>query len=482
MTVNERVQYIYNECRKVGITHHGACGLLGNLQGENSQFDPMSLETLYANRFKLTDEEYTRRADAGEKVYNDKTFVFDSAGYGIAQWTWWDRKRDLRDFAHKMGKSVGDFTAQVAYMFHEMQTRYKKTWEILTATDDYREAVKICVTEYEKPADTARAISKRTVYAKAFLDQMPDTQAKTEEKTETAVNTDEAIAALIATARAELGYLEKRSNSQLEDKTANAGSNNYTKYADFIDKTYPNFYNGKKNGYAWCDVFVDWCFIKAFGYDKALELLCTKEKSSGAGCIYSADYYRAKGQFYKSSPKVGDQIFYGSTGNETHTGIVVAVSDNTVTAIEGNTSSASGVVANGGAVCEKSYPINYYYIVGYGRPNYSLVEKVLVEVDKPTEKPVEIVKPETPAVGTETIKKDVVNVILNTLKQGDKGAQVETMQAILIKKFNISCGIYGADGDFGEKTEKAVEKFQTKYNLEADGICGVNTWTKLLKG
>ena len=37
------------------------------------------------------------------------------------------------------------------------------------------------------------------------------------------------------------------------------------------------------------------------------------------------------------------------------------------------------------------------------------------------------------------------------------------------------------DGAFGEGTEKAVKTFQTKQNIEADGIVGMNTWNKLLK-
>ena len=39
-----------------------------------------------------------------------------------------------------------------------------------------------------------------------------------------------AIDKVIKIADAEVGYLEKKSNSNLYDKTANAGSNNYTKY------------------------------------------------------------------------------------------------------------------------------------------------------------------------------------------------------------------------------------------------------------
>ena len=47
-----------------------------------------------------------------------------------------------------------------------------------------------------------------------------------------------AIDKLIQTADNEVGYLEKSSNSQLDDKTANAGMNNYTKYWLYIKNEY----------------------------------------------------------------------------------------------------------------------------------------------------------------------------------------------------------------------------------------------------
>lgn len=65
---------------------------------------------------------------------------------------------------------------------------------------------------------------------------------------------------LLATARAEIGYIEKKSNAQLDDKTANAGDKNWNKYARDLDEL-GRVYNGKKNGYNWCDIFADWCFI-----------------------------------------------------------------------------------------------------------------------------------------------------------------------------------------------------------------------------
>lgn len=153
-----------------------------------------------------------------------------------------------------------------------------------------------------------------------------------------------------------------KTNSGLDSKTDNAGSGNYTKYARDFDQKWPNWYNGKKNGFAWCDIFVDWCFLTAYGYDTALKLLCQPEKSAGAGCTYSLGYFKAKGQFHTSNPKPGDQIFFGtSTSNVTHTGIVEKVDSSKVYTIEGNTSDQ---------VARRSYSLNASNIVGYGRPAY----------------------------------------------------------------------------------------------------------------
>lgn len=185
----------------------------------------------------------------------------------------------------------------------------------------------------------------------------------------------EAISRLLAVAVAEIGYLEKKTNAQLDDPTANAGSNNWTKFARDLDAI--GFYIGKKNGYAWCDMFVDWCFVQTFGEDAASALTFQPKPSYGAGCTSSANYYKAKGRFYKSDPQPGDQIFFTKDGGKSmyHTGIVEEVKGGRVYTIEGNTSGASGVVANGGGVRRKSYALNYAHIGGYGRPDWTIVEK-----------------------------------------------------------------------------------------------------------
>lgn len=171
----------------------------------------------------------------------------------------------------------------------------------------------------------------------------------------------------------EVGYKGKKSNSQLDSKTANQ-SGKYNKYARDLDNI-SGFYNGKKNGYDWCDIFVDWCFVQAFGVDKALELLCQPKKSTGAGCSFSMNFYKSKGRLF-NSPQVGDQIFFGKAGDIYHTGLVYKVENGRVYTIEGNSGNSE--------VAKWDYPIGSDYIAGYGRPAYN---EEIKPIPEPTPEP-----------------------------------------------------------------------------------------------
>jgi len=169
----------------------------------------------------------------------------------------------------------------------------------------------------------------------------------------------------------EVGYLEKQSRRQLYEKHTNPGDENYTKYAREMDILFC-FYRGVKQGYPWCDVFVDWCFVQAYGVIAGRKLLCQPILSKGAGCRYSYGYYREAGRLV-DSPQEGDQIFFRREGRICHTGLVTGVKDGRVYTVEGNTSDAEGVVANGGCVAQKSYALDDPGIAGYGRPDYAAV-------------------------------------------------------------------------------------------------------------
>ena len=439
MTTEERALYIYKRLRQAGMTYAGAIGMIGSLQGETADLNPMRVENSYLKKFGITIEEYIRRAENDEVIYNGKKFSKDSAGFGIAQWTYCTRKQNLLNYAKAQGKSIGDLELQVDFLIKEVQN-YKETWTTCCSTTSYASAVRACVSDYENCANQGEASERRTSYAKNWVAVIPESidysgtiveekEEKAEEtKTETKTETTTTITGfdrrkVIALAQSEVGYLEKKTNDQLDDKTANAGSNNYTKYARDLDNI-GDFYNGKKNGYAWCDVFVDWLFVQCFGVDNALNLLCAARKSSGAGCTYSLNYFIAKNQYHsrKEKPEVGDQIFFGSVGNSNHTGIVYKVDDTYVYTIEGNTSGASGVISNGGGVCAKQYLRTLTNIAGYGRPAYNdgftgdSVETGTIEEKK------EEVKEETKVeekAKTETKVEEKVEEAPSTIKAGD---------------------------------------------------------------
>lgn len=165
----------------------------------------------------------------------------------------------------------------------------------------------------------------------------------------------------------EEGYLEKKNGDEryLYDKTANAGSANYTKYGKRMHDLYPAVMDYPAY---WCDAFVDAMFEAYWGISTAKSLLCGNFDDY---TINSAQLYKNKGQYYKSNPQKGDQIFFRNSKRICHTGLVVKVDSTYVYTIEGNTSSAAGVVANGGCVRQKKYAIKNSTIDGYGRPNYN---------------------------------------------------------------------------------------------------------------
>lgn len=261
--------------------------------------------------------------------------------------------------------------------------------------------------------------------------------------------------ALIAIAEGEIGYHEKASNANLDSKTANSGSKNYQKYSRDLNKA--GYYNGNKNGFDWCDQFVDWCFYKLCGNKDKAEYLECQTGNLGAGCGYSLKYYKAAGRFDKN-PKVGDQIFFKYHPEDTsytadHTGIVVRVTDSLIETIEGN---------SGNEVKRKVYQLNDKTIIGYGHPRYDAEPKKAIAKEVKT-----------------------VDIEMPVLRKGSSGTAVKTLQRLLrqLEYVNADGKTYiTVDGSFGSNTEAAVKRYQQKHLNGVDGIVGAKTWNELLKG
>lgn len=252
-------------------------------------------------------------------------------------------------------------------------------------------------------------------------------------------------------ANAEVGYLEKSKSAYkadptvLYDKTKGAGSDNYTKYAKEMDEL--NVYNGIKQGYAWCNVFIDWIFVQSVGLDRARELLI----GFSAGCTQDWNWLRHAGRIV-SEPKRGDLIFFR---NLAHIGIIEKVENGKIYTIEGNTSNAAELITNGGQVAKKEYNIGSSSIYGYARPAYNDAE---------------VVNPGNNNSGNE--------IIYTLIKKGSTGNLVRLAQEKLIAK-GYRLPRYGADGSFGGETEEAVKQLQKDAGIGVDGIIGPRTWEVL---
>ena len=174
-----------------------------------------------------------------------------------------------------------------------------------------------------------------------------------------------AIENLIKIAKAEVGYLEKKNNSNLDHKTANAGSGNYTKYWRDVAPSY--------QAQAWCAAFVTWCFDKAFGKDMTKKLLGH----------YPYVYVPTLTNMFTrhANPKVGDIVCFYRNGSFCHTGIVTEVKGDLFKTVEGNTSGGSTIIANGGGVCEKSYYNSKLPGTKFIRPNYSIIQSKAKELE-----------------------------------------------------------------------------------------------------
>lgn len=255
---------------------------------------------------------------------------------------------------------------------------------------------------------------------------------------------NKAIKKVILIAKNEIGYLEKKSNSQLDSKTANAGSNNYTKYWRDIKPSY--------QGQPWCACFVSWCFMKAFGLNKAKKLL---KHWPYVYCPTMSGLFTLN-----ANPKVGDIVIFKHNGTFTHTGLVTAVVGDRFYTIEGNTSGASGIIANGGGVCAKSYLSSQMPGTKFCTPDWKIVNRT--------------------STNTSTGGKYMFEP--KTVVAGSTGLSVLLLQEILVaRKFKGKDGKeLELDRSAGTNTIYALNAYKKSRGMKQDGICDAAVWKDLI--
>ncbi len=143
---------------------YGVAGLMGNLFSE-SGLKPSNLQDTYEDSLGYSDASYTEAVDSGS--YSN--FKNDRAGYGLAQWTFPDRKASLLAFAKEQGCSIADLDMQLRFLCKELETKYSGVLAALKSASSVREASDYVLIHFEAPADQSESIrAQRSAYGSVY--------------------------------------------------------------------------------------------------------------------------------------------------------------------------------------------------------------------------------------------------------------------------------------------------------------------------
>ena len=141
-------QSIYTMLRQAGMTHAGACGMLGNMDCE-SNVEPYRLQGDFTGD-RIKSWVYVNDVDLGNM--SREKFANDSKGYGLCQWTFHSRKAALYDYAKACGVSIADEEMQVKFAIRELQKDFPELWTLLCTTDSMQKASDGICKKFENPA------------------------------------------------------------------------------------------------------------------------------------------------------------------------------------------------------------------------------------------------------------------------------------------------------------------------------------------
>lgn len=339
---------IWDFFKSKGLNDYACAGILGNADAE-SGLKPNNLQDTYQKKLSMTDEEYTKSVDDG--IYDN--FVYDAAGYGLFQFTYWTLKKGLLEYARKTNRSIGNLDMQLEYSWSTFEKSYSSMLSTLKTARSVLEASNAVLLKFECPADQSVSMqNKRAAYGQKYYDKYATNVANGSLNTGgTKMNENELRKKLVSTAINYLGYKE----SDGTHKEVIDIYNNCTPV--------PSGYKVKYTD-AWCATYVS-----AMGIEAGLKDIVLRECS----CNRMINLYKKANRWVEDdayTPQAGDIIFYDwqddgvgdNAGSSDHVGIVVSVNGTTMKIIEGNYSNSVGY---------RTIKVNGKYIRGYGIPDYA---------------------------------------------------------------------------------------------------------------
>jgi LysM repeat protein len=152
-TANEKT--VWDFLISKGYTKAGAAGLMGNLQAE-SNMQSVIYENYYKSKIGLTDQQYVDYVNSGRYT----NFVYDSVGFGLAQWTYSTRKQALLNTCYG---NIGDLNCQLRYLQIELINYFPGINSLLKSSNSVRDCALKVLFEFENPADQSVSVQNYRV-------------------------------------------------------------------------------------------------------------------------------------------------------------------------------------------------------------------------------------------------------------------------------------------------------------------------------
>ena len=173
---NTNEEKIWNYLKSKGFNDYAISGIMANLKAE-SDLNPHNLQNTYEKKLGFTDDGYVKSVD--NKEYTKEQFIKDCAGFGLAQWTYWSRKKALYEYAKSKNVSVGNLEMQLDFMMKELNESYKSVLNTLKSATSVKQASDVFMVKYESPADQSEsAKNKRASYGQKYYNKYAKSNVK----------------------------------------------------------------------------------------------------------------------------------------------------------------------------------------------------------------------------------------------------------------------------------------------------------------
>ncbi len=163
---NDEIIWKYLSDPNKGLKPHMVAGIMGNLYAE-SMLVPVNLQNSFESTLGMSDQQYTDNVDNGSYEY----FVKDGAGYGLAQWTWYERKEKLLQYAKARKVSIGDMQMQLDFLWNEMNTIFTDMLACIRRSRTILEVSNLMLFDFERPANQSERVQEQRL---AFSEKIYD--------------------------------------------------------------------------------------------------------------------------------------------------------------------------------------------------------------------------------------------------------------------------------------------------------------------